>query len=231
MLDKHSVFKPVYQPKKTVIIMDTLYFRHSFGVMVFRDEYKRRNLHWHYVKYETIALYKEGIDYLKRLGWQIEGIVCDGRRGIFKAFRAIPMQMCHYHQQAIIKRYLTQNPRLEPAIELKEISSLLSNTNKEVFALLLNNWYLKWEIFLKEKTVHPETKRWHYTHKRIRSAYRSIMSHLDYLFTYQMYSEKHIPNTTNSLEGSFSNLRSKLRNHSGLTDIRKMKVVDHFLAK
>ncbi len=200
--------------------------------MVFRDAYLKRNLFRQYVKYETIALYQQGITYLQCQGWNILGIVCDGRRGIFQAFSHFPIQMCHYHQQAIVTRYLTCNPRLEAGVELKQIASSLTTSDKESWCCKLQQWHDKWEHFLKEKTYCLETKRWHYTHKRLRSAYRSLKkNNTDYLFTYLEYPELSIPNTTNSLEGCFSNLDSKLRNHSGLKMSRKIKITDYFLTK
>jgi len=214
-----------------VIIMDTFYFRRNYGVMVFRDAYLKRNLFRQHVKYETIALYKQGITYLQGQGWDVVGIVCDGRRGIFQAFSHFPIQMCHYHQQAIVTRYLTRNPHLEAGVELKQLASLLTTSDKESWCNKLRDWYDKWEIFLKEKTYNTETNRWHYTHRRLRSAYRSLKSHTEYLFTYLEYPELHMPNTTNSLEGCFSNLKSKLRNHPGLKMDRKLKITDHFLTK
>ena len=33
----------------------------------------------------------------------------------------MPIQMCHFHMQAIITRMLTKNPRLEASIRLKKI--------------------------------------------------------------------------------------------------------------
>ena len=231
IIDKYQIIKADLPPGKTVVIMDTYYFRRSFGVMVFRDAYTHKNLYWQYIKYETIDLYRQGIKYLKNTGWDIHGIVCDGRRGIFKAFNDYPVQMCQYHLKAIITRYLTQNPRLQAAIELKMICNKLTQCNKETFIRRLENWYLRWNIFLKEKTFNPETKKRHFTHRRLRSAYRSLMSHINYLFIYKEHPQLFIPNTTNSLEGTFSSLSKMLGNHAGLKPKRKIKLVNYFLPK
>ena len=37
-----------------------------------------------------------------------------------------------------------------------------------------------------------------------------------------------IPNTTNGLDGSFADLKNKLRNHNGLSIERKEKFIDGF---
>lgn len=231
LIDKSSTSKPILTPGDTVVIMDTSYFRRNFGVMVFRDQYRKKNLYWKYVKYETIAEYKSGIEYLQSLGWNILGIVCDGRRGIFKAFTNIPVQMCQRHQAAIIRRYITKNPRLQASIELNEIMLLLTKSTKSQFVSTLYQWHVKWRSFLQEKTYGEDKRDWHYTHKRLRSAYRSLKTNLPNLFTYLEDPELDIPNTTNSIEGSFSNLKTKLRVHSGISRKRKIRIIDEILAK
>ena len=45
---------------------------------------------------------------------------------------------------------------------------------------------------------------------------------------YDFYELK-IPNTNNALEGAFSDLKNKLRNHNGLSITRKKKFIDEFL--
>ena len=212
-------------------MMDTCYFGRNFGVMVFRDHYQKVNIYWKFVKHETISDYVSGINYIREKGWKILGIVCDGKRGMFSSFGDIAVQMCQYHQVAIVTRYITKKPRLEAGIELKELTLFLTKTDKESFTGGLDQWHTKWKNFLSEKTINPETGRWHYTHKRIRSAYRSLKYNLPYLFTWYDNMELKIPNTNNSLEGIFSNLKTKLRVHSGLKQKRKIKLINEILTK
>jgi hypothetical protein len=56
---------------------------------------------------------------------------------------------------------------------------------------------------------------WKLKHKKLRSAYRNLKTHTPYLFTFQDYPELKIPNTINSLDGFFTNLKSKLRIRQG----------------
>lgn len=137
--------------------------------------------------------------------------------------------MCHFHQTQIVLRYLTSDPKLESSIELKEITATLIRADEESFTRQLNQWYEKWKDFLKQKTINPETGRWNYTHKRLRSAYRSLKTNLPYLFTYLKYPELNIPNTTNSLDGYFNVLKSKLNVHRGLNDNRSKKIIIELL--
>lgn len=138
--------------------------------------------------------------------------------------------MCHFHQKKIIQRYLTSNPKLEAGIELKQITDTLTKTDEKEFTNKLANWHNRWNIFLKEKSIDIfNPKRWHYTHKRLRSAYRSLNINLPYLFTYQKYSKLNIPSTTNSLEGSFTHLKGKVIMHRGLKLNIKKKMIEQIL--
>lgn len=209
--------------------MDTTYFGRSFGVMLFKDAYTKENLLKYYVKYETNELYKKGIKELITQGFNPRAIVCDGRKGLVQLFNNIPVQLCVFHQVAIIRRYITKNPKLPASIELKELVFLLKQTDKESFAGGLERWHSKWKSFLDERTVNPNTGKSQYTHRRLRSAYRSLKTNLPWLFTWYDYLELNIPNTTNAIDGHFSDLKNKLRNHNGLSIERKKKFIDGFL--
>ncbi len=209
--------------------MDTTYWGRSFGLMLFKDALTKENLLKYYVKTETNTLYIQGINELKNRGFKILGIVCDGRKGLIQSFKDIPVQMCQFHQSAIIRRYLTKRPKLEASKELMEIVDLMKQTDRENFKGALDLWFEKWETFLNERTINPLTNKSHYTHKRLRSAYRSLKNNLPWLFTWCDYTELGIPNTTNAIDGHFADLKTKLRNHNGLTLKRKKKFIDGFL--
>lgn len=197
--------------------------------MLFKDEITKENLLRYYVKSKTNALYKKGIDELKTKGFIVLAIVCDGRKGLVNSFSTIPVQMCQFHQAAIIRRYLTKNPKLPASIELKSIVDLMKQTDKESFEGALCDWFVKWELFLKERTFNQETGKSFYTHKRLRSAYRSLKNNLPWLFTWYDNINLGIPNTTNAIDGHFADLKNKLRNHNGLSIERKKKFIDGFL--
>lgn len=197
--------------------------------MLFKDALTKENLLKYYVKTETNAMYLQGINSLKSLGYQVLAIVCDGRKGLFSLFNEIPVQMCQFHQAAIIRRYLTKNPKLQASKELMDVVKFMKETDKESFVGELGLWYEKWEKFLNERTINLETKKSTYKHKRLRSAYRSLINNLPWLFTWYDNYEINIPNTTNAIDGHFADLKNKLRNHNGLSIERKKKFIDQHL--
>jgi hypothetical protein len=228
-LDRFSVDKICPSVRKVIILMDTTYWGRNFGVMLFKDAITKENLLKYYVQYESNALYVQGIEELKNKGFTIVAIVCDGRKGLIQSFPNIPVQMCQFHQCAIIRRYLTKKPKLQAAKELLEVVDLMKQADKKSFIETLGLWFEKWENFLNERTMNNLTKKSFYTHKKLRSAYRSLKNNLPWLFTWNDNPELNIPNTTNAIDGHFADLKNKLRNHNGLSIKRKKKFIDGFL--
>jgi transposase-like protein len=207
--------------------MDTTYFGRKFGVMVFKDSLTGKILHKQYITQESNQLYFSGIEEIASRGIKIQAIICDGRKGLLNLFEGIPIQMCQFHQVAIIRRYLTKNPKMQSSKELWELTLLLSKTDKESFEGGLSNWYTKWVDFLNERKIDESGKN-QYIHKRLRSAYRSLKTNLPWLFTWYDFIDFKIPNTTNAIDGHFADLKNKLRNHNGLSIERKKKFIDEF---
>ena len=199
--------------------------------MVIRVPHLKKNIYVQEVRSESIDEYWKAKRSLEAIGYTIEAIVLDGRSGVRQLFSDIPVQMCHFHQKQIVARYLTNNPKLEAGIELKKLASTLCNTNKKDFTDALDAWHCNWSPFIKERTTDPATGRWHYTHKRLRSAYRSLRLNLPFLFTYQEYPELNIPNTTNSLDGCFAYLKELVRVHRGIKRDLKIRIIEEILWK
>jgi hypothetical protein len=215
-------------PRTVIVLMDTTYFGRDFGVMLFKDAISGINLSKEYVKTETNQHYSQGIEALLRRGFTIKAIVCDGRKGLLSLFPGIPVQMCNFHQVAIIRRYLTKKPKMQASKELWALAMLLSRSDKESFEGELAEWFARWETFLNERRVDENGKK-RYIHKKLRSAYRSLRTNLSWLFTWYDNYELGIPNTTNAIDGHFANLKNKLRNHNGLSLERKKKFINEFL--
>ncbi len=227
-LDSYEVSQSVSKARKVVVLTDTTYWGRGFGVMLFKDSLTGQNLLKYYVKYETNALYQSGIDELRAKGFEVLAIVCDGRRGLIQSFVDMPVQMCQFHQAAILRRYLTKRPKLQAAREMLEVADLMKRTDKESFTGALDAWFAKWAWFLDERSTNPITKKTFYTHKRLRSAARSLKHNLPWLFTWYDHPDLGIPNTTNAIDGHFADLKNKLRNHNGLSEKRKRKFIDEF---
>lgn len=227
LLDSHLSKRETNYPAVVNLLMDTTYFGKTFGVMVFKDSITKQILHIQFVKQETNNLYLLGVKEITKRGIKIQSIVCDGRKGLFQIFEDIPVQMCNFHQVAIVRKYLTKKPKMQASKELWLLTLMLVKTDRESFEGALNDWHEQWNNFLNERTVDEKGKS-RYIHKRLRSAYRSLRTNMPYLFTWYDKIELKIPNTTNAIDGHFSDLKNKLRNHNGLAEHRKKQFIVEF---
>ena len=187
---------------------------------------------------EKLIYLEESLNYIENnLNYKIQSFTIDGRKGVIellnKLYPYIPIQLCQFHQKQIIRRYITNNPKLPCSIDLKNLVNTLSykETNEKEFVEEFNDLKDKYEDFLKEKSINKETNKTEYTHKRLRSAFRSIKVNLPYLFTYKKEEYKHfkIPNTTNACDGKFGVIKPKIKNHRGLKIERKSKMFDELI--
>lgn len=230
----HIYQPPINQrvPREVILVMDATFFGKridKFGLIIAKDVITLEPVSYHFIRTESIKEYKRLRYDIETQGFTIKAITIDGKRGLFSLFADIPIQMCHFHQQAILTRYLTKNPKLQASIDLKRISSYLGQVSIKRFSLLLECWHKRYETFLKVKTYNSDTNKWHYTHRRVRSAYRSLTSNLPYLFTYKKYPEFEIPNTTNHLDGGlFAPMKMLLKVHHGIgIEMKKKLIVDY----
>lgn len=240
-----SIIPPKELNTSIILLIDTTYFGHDFGIMIFRSSQTKEILCTMIVDYETNHRYQEAIWKIQEVWWIIQAIVCDGRKGLLWSFthsgipcqsqwlswfqqsqeRYIPTQMCQFHQVAIVLRATTKKPKTQANKELKQLAHLLPKTDRETFTYELERYGERWWNYLKQKTLLANW-RYVYTHKKTRSAFFSLVRNLQYLFTwYDYHGQLDIPNTTNGLEGIFGHLKAKVSLHRWLKRHRKLKLI------
>jgi len=210
-------------PRNMVAVADATKIGNSW-VIVIRDPIAHENVYVKEICIESLSDYQEAFAVLKEKGFVITAVVGDGRIMIPWLFPKVKMQMCHFHQEQIVIRYLTRNPELPAGQELLALIKTLPENDEASFTDAFNHWCRVWSDFLNEKTESLLGK-WFYTHRRLRSARDSIKHHLPYLFTFQHFPELNIPNTTNSLDGNFKKAKMAIGIHSGQKHQRKAKMV------
>lgn len=234
-LDQAVIPDLVVEPRDIILVLDALYFgekKTKDGLIVGKDWITAEIVYYKFIRSETKKVFQEVKDSLVSSGFNIKAIVVDGRPGIKSVFTGIPVQMCHFHQVQIVNRYISKNPKLIPSIQLRTILADLTTMNQFGFESRFNYWLEVNQEFIDEKTFNPRTKRYIYTHKKLRSAMNSIKHNISYLFTYQntKIEGKEIPNTTNSLDGWFTHLRKLLNCHSGISKQRRNRMIRYILA-
>lgn len=197
--------------------------------MVFRDSLEKENLWWRFIDKEKLTYYRQGHLFLIDKRYTILSVTIDGFRGLPKTFKSYPIQFCHFHQKKIIRRYVTKNPRLQAGIDLKEVVEMLGCLPGEELKQYLKAYLTHYKDFLNEKTLNPYTRRYNFTHPKLRSAINSLIRNLPHLFTYQKCPDLNIPTTTNTLESHFSHVKDITRIHRGLKRSIKQKVIGAIL--
>ena len=229
----YQVSEKFHTPRHVVLVVDTTFFGKKetgqLGVTVFRDAKKKENLWWEFVDQEVCAVYTKGKRYLEDLGYTWDSITCDGLTGLTNVFKGFPVQFCQFHQIQIVRRYVTQNPKLEAGKDLLVVVKQLPHISENNFKKLLDEYITKHRDFLNERTYNPFTEKEPYTHLRLRSAVASLQKNLPLLFTFRKYPHLYIPNTTNTLEGHFSHIKDIVRIHRGMKKTLKEKVVTAIL--
>ena len=231
ILDKATVRqKQNIQPIDVVCVFDATHFGEEV-LLAARAPKLKSNLGWAWIEYETKEVYAGLRSYIESKGFHLKAVVLDGRTGIPRVFGDMPVQICQFHQLKTIKRKLTLRPETEAGQELLSIAFSISKINEKILENELNKWFAKYEGFINERTYPLGTNRWHYTHRRVRSAYQSLKRNLPFLYTYQKYPELNIPNTTNSLDGYWSRIKNLLGAHRGKSKERIRKIVTEILRK
>jgi hypothetical protein len=216
-------------------LIDGTYFGKDLCLVLYRDNsikytqlYRLTNGEW----YEEL---KEDLENLLVLGVQVESITCDGHKALLKAIhevcKHVAVQRCTVHIQRMCRIWLTMHPKSEASISLRRIVSKLHliTNDKECNLWLhwLADWYIRYALYLKEKSYNPITSRYWYKHKLLRRSYFTIINALPELFQY--LHNKRIPKSTNGLESFFGHLKSHVTVHRGLSKKHRRNFIKWYL--
>lgn len=143
------------------------------------------------------------------------------------------VQRCTFHAFSQVKRYTTTRPKLQAGRELyaiaRDLMGIETLHQAELWVERYLDWCGFWADFLEDRTVVDGRRV--YAHERLRRARSSLSSLVSAgtLFTYldpALAKAGPLPSTNNMIEGGVnSQLRAVLRNHRGLTSVKRVKAV------
>lgn len=164
-------------------------------------------------------------------------VVSDGGSGFARAVaRSWPrtrVQRCVFHALCQVRRYTTSRPRLQAGVELYglalDLMRLVSLRQADLWVERHPQWCEFWADFLEDVAVVDGRRR--YVHERLRKP-RSSLSRLVSAgtpFTHLgpgLAAEGPLPRTNDLIEGGANaQIRALLRNHRGLSLLRRVKAV------
>ena len=115
-------------------MIDATFFGREYGYLCFSNG--KKIIYLKEIKTENVSDLKIGLLELKKANYNIKSVTIDGKRGYINNIKKIlgkntPIQMCLFHQKAIVRRYITDNPRSQCGADLKEIMKDLCNVKKQ----------------------------------------------------------------------------------------------------
>ncbi len=164
-------------------------------------------------------------------------VVSDGGSGfaaaVLRTWPRTRVQRCVFHAFSQVRRYTTSRPKLQAGIELYGLACTLMHLETlhqaELWVERYLDWCGFWADFLDEVSIIDGRRV--FTHERLRRA-RSSLSRLvsaGTLFTYldsELTKAGPLPSTNNFIEGGVNaQLRALLRNHRGLSSLKRVKAV------
>lgn len=179
-------------------------------------------------------------------------VLTDGGSGLMKALKKlwpnVKIQRCLVHIQRNVRTYLTMNPRLQAGKSLRRLSLKLTKIQTQEAATewmaAFAAWHAENQDLINEKTyaadwpgARPQgvhgTRKWWYTHERLRSAYESMRNPMQrgHLFTYLNEDLKGlgINATTNMIEGAVnSGIRAMIFHHRGMPVEHRRRACEWF---
>ena len=219
--------QPNLQGMSGFVHLDATYWGHNWGVLLALDEATTKPLYIAYIKSERTEDYCLAVTTIVENGYQIRGIILDGKISVFNALSQYPRQMCQFHMKQIIIRKLTKNPKIKASMALLLLINRLPKLTENRFRQAYNDWQIEYADTIKRRSEAKDGST-HYTHKKLRGAMKSIDTFLPYLFTYQHPDCIGMPNTNNKIEGVFTDLSKNLNNHSGLIEENRKRFINGF---
>ncbi len=168
---------------------------------------------------------------LKEKGLKPEYATMDGERSIIRALKltwpAVKLQRCLYHIEHEGLRWLRTYPKTDAGKDLRKILRTLSSINtikeRNDFITSYHSWLNKYKSFvisLPRTTV---------AFKDLKMTIVLISNALPDMFRY--LADKHIPKTTNALEGFHSRLKTDYQRHRGLTRKHRINYIYSLLSQ
>jgi len=211
--------------KPWVLGIDGKWLRRQGVIMIYRDVTNKVNLYWSYRFSESYEAIEKDFKLLvpiiaDRLP---SGVITDWKGALVSAVNIFLPPLSHQRCLAHVKRSLMKFlPLRSPIVATQQLrkvaTEIVKIKNQKVKRLWRGKLYLWTKIYgylLQEKTIGMNTKKkWWYTHGNLRRAIKLLMFDEKHLFAYLFY--KFLPKTNNAIEGSNSQIKTKLSNHRGM---------------
>jgi hypothetical protein len=120
---------------------------------------------------------RAGLFALHKAGWRFASVTIYGKRVYYQNIRKVlgnvPIQMCIFHQKAIMRRYITDRPQSACGKDLKAVMGTLCYMDHQEFIDKFYTLLREDKGFLDERN-----DKGGYKHGKLRAAFRSLQENL-----------------------------------------------------
>ena len=86
-----------HKPREIILVCDATFYgkrKDKLGTLVFKDDITKEILLSKHIESELSADYKQLLNQLLKLGYTIQSVTIDGKRGLHKVFKEFPQYKC-----------------------------------------------------------------------------------------------------------------------------------------
>lgn len=214
---EHPPIHQIVNSKGCYLIFDGTFLHKRKGMYAAMDYLTRKILHAEYGTKEGPRDLMRFCMYLKQQGVEPKSITIDGNLHIFRAIKLIwtenIIQRCLVHIQRQGLSWCRQNPKRKDAKRLRQIFLKVCNINTHIQKQELITEFRKWDEAYGQKIIQIKNRGW--VASDLQRARSMLNKAIPYMFKY--LDDNKIPNTTNAIEGYFSRLKQRYRQHKGLS--------------
>lgn len=211
------------------LIFDGTYFQHENCLLLLLDSQNSNALGVRYRVRENYAVALEIFQEVKARGVNPIAITIDGHTGVIRAIKDawpdIIMQRCLAHIQRQGLSWLRRFPKLKASKELRRIYLRIFNIDSYQERDRFYKALLEWE-----KRYGQEVEQLPSSHKVFGDLQRArslLLNAWPNMFHY--LNDPRIANTTNLIEGYFSGMKGRYRQHHGLSKINRQKYLEWYV--
>ena len=125
--------QPSLENQSGFVHLDATYWGRNWGILLAIDDGTGGILYIAFIKHETTLSYVDAVMAIVSAGYTIKGIIIDGKTELFAALNRYPIQMCQFHALQIVRRYLTQNPKMNANKELLQLCKTMTSVKERDF--------------------------------------------------------------------------------------------------
>lgn len=211
------------------MIFDGTYFKHENCLLLLLDGQSGKAINCRYQERENYATAYEMFQEAKKMGVNPVAITIDGNTSVIRAIKNVwpnmIIQRCLAHIQRQGLSWLRRYPKLEASKELRKVYLTIFRIENSFQRNTFFNDLLKWEKQYGQQVISlPSSDKVYGDLQRARSLLLNAWSDM-----FHYLNDRNIAPTTNLIEGYFSIVKGRYKQHHGLSKMNRQKYLKWYI--